>query len=226
MYSSAYLWSSLYGNPAWGGQYYGWVAQWANIDAPSAIPGGWDRSKLLFWQNGIWNDHAWIEPWVGANPDIDNNLYMGTLAELDDLIGYPAPVPEPPDEPTPPEPPMERSMEIKRTQIIAPPGSVYPANTAEIIVPAGETWFLDALAGHANPRPPRLMIALAKAGASPNDFMPLLDLEPNLPNRWHTVQTGIVLSPGDRIQCRAISPVAETTVQLMVACEAFRDAEQ
>jgi hypothetical protein len=87
MYSSAYLWQTMYGNPSWGNRYRGWVAQWANISAPSAIPVGWDRSKLDFWQNGIWDTYAWVRAIPGGQPDIDNDYYMGSLAELDNLIG-------------------------------------------------------------------------------------------------------------------------------------------
>lgn len=87
MYSSQYLWQTMYGNPSWGNLFRGWVAQWSNISAPSAIPVGWDVNKLDFWQNGIWNNHSWVRSIPGGQPDIDNDYYMGTLSELDTLIG-------------------------------------------------------------------------------------------------------------------------------------------
>jgi len=87
MYSSAYLWQSLFGNPAWGYSYIGWTAHWSAAENP-LIPGGWDSTKTLFWQNGIYPSHSWIPPMSGTVGSIDHNYFFGSRKELEQFAGY------------------------------------------------------------------------------------------------------------------------------------------
>jgi hypothetical protein len=215
MYTSQYLWSSLYGNPVWGDQFYGWVAQWANIDAPSLIPGGWDRSKVLFWQNGIWDDHGWIAPWFGASPDIDNNHFMGTLAELDQLIGIQQPEPIPP-------PVGEVNMVIAKTSKSVGPGAIYPDNAAILTVPPGKIWQVKQVAGTVDRLANRIFVGVLKGGAMPGEYMPLIDEHPTIPMRWYSMPVEFVLEAGDILECRAIgAQAAQTLVQVAALVDEY-----
>jgi len=84
VYSSPYYWNSLIGSVSWITNYWQWVAHWSSVSYPT-LPLGWTKEKTLFWQNGIYPAHSWVEPVVGASGNVDHNYFFGDLAYLKEV---------------------------------------------------------------------------------------------------------------------------------------------
>jgi len=75
VYSSPMLWARLIGDVPWVNDYLRWVAHYTAAALPT-LPVGWTGWE--FWQYGIWNDHAWVDPIPGQQPRIDADWYNGS----------------------------------------------------------------------------------------------------------------------------------------------------
>lgn len=88
VYSSPYYWNWLIGFVTWIQNYFQWDAHWTSASLPT-LPMGWSREKALFWQNGIYPAHSWVETVVGAKGNVDHNYFFGTLEDLKQLLKFP-----------------------------------------------------------------------------------------------------------------------------------------
>lgn len=67
-----------------------WVAHWTSAPIPYS-PTGWTSERMKFWQQGISGAHSWVpEPPVGFSGNVDYNVFMGTLAELEQVLRVPS----------------------------------------------------------------------------------------------------------------------------------------
>jgi lysozyme len=88
IYTSNYLWSSIFGNPAWATNYLGWVAHWTSAPSP-LLPVGWNTEMTILWQDGICGVHGWLPPSVpGVEGDCDHDKSYLSLTQLQELAGY------------------------------------------------------------------------------------------------------------------------------------------
>lgn len=76
--------------PAWVNDYWHWVAHWTS--GLPASPAGWLTIKRVLHQYGVWNDHSWVLPVAGCNPDIDRNRWGGSVEALRVFAGVGEPV--------------------------------------------------------------------------------------------------------------------------------------
>lgn len=74
--------------PAWINEFWHWVAHWTSAALPTQ-PTGWNVAQRKLWQYAVWNNYAWATPVPGADPDVDNDRFFGTEAEMRAFAGIP-----------------------------------------------------------------------------------------------------------------------------------------
>ena len=74
--------------PAWINQYHHWIAHWTSAALPTQ-PTGWNVAQRKLWQFSVWDNYAWSSPVPGADPDVDNDRFFGTEAEMRAFAGIP-----------------------------------------------------------------------------------------------------------------------------------------
>lgn len=85
VYSSPYYWNMLIGNVSWISNYWQWVAHWTSASVPT-LPLGWDWSRTIFWQNGIYPTHSWVEEVIGVSVSVDHDYFFGDLEKLKEIL--------------------------------------------------------------------------------------------------------------------------------------------